>query len=93
MKLILFSMPNSATIDKVEKHLFPESLENKRLAYINPDGSLMPEKVKKYMKDWEVMCERNNSEFIFIEIDKDLDSERKKNTVMQLNLNYWREWL
>lgn len=66
-RLVLFSTPTPANIEKVLTQIFPDEIKNKIFAYMPSDGANCPQ---KYIDEWKSYAEKHNAEFRYIDNSK-----------------------
>ena len=67
-KIVLFSTPTPANIDKILELVFPKEIERKVCAYMPSDGANCPQ---KYQDEWKGYAEECGAEFIYIDNSKE----------------------
>lgn len=82
-KLVLFSNPTEAVMQKIEGHIFPENAENKTITFMPAEGlNNMKEKYKVF---WEGASKNKGFEIKYIDLESS-DIESAKDLLEETNI-------
>jgi len=82
-RLILFNEPNDLVMPGIKRLLFPDELENKKVAYMPSDGSVNKH---EYTDMWEKICQEHSADFHYINNSKE-GSEAENEIEKMLDCN------
>lgn len=74
-RLVIFSTPNTPKLDEILSFVFPESIQNKKLAYLPVGGKNSKE---EYTNFWREKAKQYKAEFLFIDSTNENLSEEKE---------------
>lgn len=74
-RLVVFSTPNTPKLDEILSFVFPESLKNKKVAYLPVGGKNSKE---EYTSFWREKAKQYKAEFLFIDSTNENLSEEKE---------------